>query len=690
MTIINEIRRQVLIMKISLNWIKDYVSVGVTLDTLIHKLTMAGLEVEKVHTKDKDTILELEITPNRADCLNMAGMAREVAAVLNKTYEPPKIKKLKFPSQRCDIKNEDKKGCSRYIGTLIEDVKMGDAPQWMQKRLKSLEMRPINNVVDITNFCLMELGQPLHAFDYDKLIGGKIVIRRAKEGEKIVTLDNEEKVLDPSILVIADARRPVAIAGIMGGKDTEVTAETKNILLESAYFDPILIRRSARKLKLSSDSSYRFERGVSWEGVEQGADRALSFILQCAQGNIKKRSDSCWGQAKKQLTVEVTLKQINGYLGAELSIRECKNILKKLDFVVTVSKKDLLKVTPPTFRSDIKEAVDVIEEVARSIGYDHLPLSLPQIKPSTMPANPRRDMRRGLRETLCAQGFNEVITYSMVNQTMLEKVKQGELKGVTVKNPLTQEQEKMRPSLFPSLLTVLQTNLNRGQKDLKFFEIGKVYGTKGEKETLGIIMTGVKEDDWRNESKEKKKVDFYDLKGAMEHALGGFVTKQMKFEVKEAEYFVEGESASICLRNKNIGILGRVAGDVLENFQIKQRDVFFAQVDLEIIHIENVKPKKYVPIIEFPAIIRDVSLAVKEDITFQQIKDIVFERGEKLLKEVNFLEQYLGDKISTGYRGIMFSLKYQSFERTLREEEVNAIHEKIEETLVSTLGVIRR
>lgn len=675
-------------MKISLNWIKDYVSIGITLDSLVHKLTMAGLEVEKISEVGGDTVLELEITPNRADCLNMVGMAREIGAVLNKNYDFPSIKKIKFPTQKCDIKNEEKKYCLRYVGTLIEGVNIAESPQWIRKRLASLETRSINNVVDITNFCLHELGQPLHAFDYDKLEGGKIIVRKAQKGEKITTLDGIERELDPSILIIADEKRPVAIAGIMGGKDTEVGPETKNILLESAYFDPILIRRAVRKLKLSSDSAYRFERGVDFNMVEQGSRRAIALILQSASGKIVRYTDNVVKKAKFAQSIEITLDKINAYLGASLEIRKCINILKKLEFSVTQGRKGSLKATPPNFRTDIKEEVDLIEEIARVIGYDNLPSSLPTIKAINIQPNPKKKVRSKLKQLLCAEGVSEVITYSMYSREWLEKTKQVDLKSVFLKNPLTREQEIMRPSLLPSLLAVVHTNINRGLHDLKFFEVGKIYSAKEEKETLGLVFTGIALDDWRKAKKDV--LGFYDIKGIIEHFFVRMDIRNIHFESKASGFMEEGQAAGIFRGNKNVGIVGKVAQEVLDNWSIKQKDVFFAQIDLEFVYKEAISTTCFTPISEFPSIVRDISLAVHEDVSFQKIQDLAFSLGNKILKSVTFTEQYLGDKIEKGSRGLVFSLKYQSSDKTLREDEVNAVHERIEKALVEDLGAVRR
>ena len=437
-------------MKANLSWLKDYVTPGISADKLAYRLTMAGLEVEGVSKVSGDFVFEMEVTPNRADCLSIIGIAREISAILNKKCDYPRPKKSKLPTKKCDIQVLDKTGCSKYMGTVIENITVEKPSLWMKKRLEPLGLRSINNIVDITNFCLIELGQPLHAFDYDKLEGGKIIVRRAKKGEKIVTIDGVTRDLDPSILIIADAKKPVAIAGIMGGKEAEVSAKTKNILLEAAHFDPILIRRASRKLGLSSDSSYRFERGVDCESVELGSERAIHFILNESKGQITKYARVVSKQKKIKKIISVSLSRINAYLGTTLKISQVKNTLAKLGCKVTGSSKtQLLKVEVPTFRPDIKEDVDIIEEVARVIGYDNLPMTLPTVKVNKMVNLPKRKTRDNLRQALVAQGLNEILTYSLINFDHFQKSNQENLKGIKIKNPLSKDQEWLRPSLLP-------------------------------------------------------------------------------------------------------------------------------------------------------------------------------------------------------------------------------------------------
>ncbi len=677
-------------MKISLKWLKDYVAISLDPQKLAHKLTMAGLEVEKIENVGGDTTFELEITPNRPDCLNHLGLAREVSAILNKPLKPPRIKSPKISKKKADVTIGNKDDCARYIGTIIQNVTATTSPSFIKERLSSIGLRAVNNIVDITNFTLMETGQPLHAFDYDKLTGGKIIVRRAKDGETITTIDGVERKLNPSILVIADAKRPVAIAGIMGGKDTEVTNSTKNILLESAYFDPILIRRGARALGLSSDSSYRFERGVDMITVQSGSLRAVSLICTHAKGTVSAVSDV---YPKKITTsvksISITKNQINTLLGTDIPLQRCKSILDKLGFKVS-AKKDALRVVVPSFRGDIHQEVDLLEEIARVIGYDNLPTSLPEIKASRIPENKNRILRERLADGLAVLGLNEAVTFATINKRHLEKTKLGPLPALKIKNPLTGEQELMRPSLFPSLLSLAATNINKGQKDLRFFEIGKVYPTSGvgEKETLGILLVGKRYHDWRTSGKEE--VNFYDLKGTLESAIAKIGIRGVVFTPTQKEFLQSGRCAAITINGQEIGLAGEVAGDVLMAWDIKQKNVWCAEVNLEAL-LKHAKPQeKYEPLPEFPAIIRDISIAVKKDMSFEKVRICAFETIPQFLVAVKFVEEYLGDKISFGQRGMTVSLVYQSPSRTLREDEINQLHEGFSKALVERLGATIR
>jgi len=675
-------------MKISLNWLKNYVTVHVSADQLARRLTMAGLEVEKTSSVKGDVIFELEITPNRPDCLNIVGIAREVSAIFNKPLKKPQQKKVSIPKQKVEIHIENTNDCRRYIGALIEHVQVASSCEWLKKRLDAIDIRSINNVVDITNFCLMELGQPLHAFDFDKLIGGKIFVRRAKEGETIVTIDEVERKLDPSILVIADIKRPVAIAGVMGGKETEVTETTKNILLESAYFDPLLIRRASRKLGLTSDSSYRFERGVDMTMVGGGSRRAMGLIVNEAKGTIKKYADVFPGKSLTRIrSINVSLKRINTFLDTGLSLGRCVKILKKLGFLVT-TKKESIKVSSPSFRGDIKCPEDVMEEIARIVGYDEIPLSYPPVAVSHVKPDSFWNFKQKIQEILLGQGLDEIITYSTTSQMMLEKSNLRHLPGIKILNPLTKEQEVLRPSLLPSFLSVVVNNFNRGQKDLRLFEIGKIYEQGYEKEMLGILLVGNCYEDWRISSQEP--IDFYDIKGIVDELWTITGLDSTYLPIKDAWLLEAIAAAAINIGEDNIGFLGKIKNQILANWDIKQKDIYFAQLDIDKWYKQSSFSRRYQELSEFPAIVRDVSLAVKKDIHFHRIKEIAYRHGKDILSSIKFIEQYVGNKIPVGQKGLVFSLVYQSRQRTLREDEVIDVHERICQSFINELGATRR
>ncbi len=718
-------------MKLSLNWLKDYIDPKLSTEELIERLTMAGLEVEAIEYVGKDTVLDIEITTNRPDCLSVLGLAREIGAITGKVVKYPKIKRFKldprFPplkpggrrgnDKKGLIHIENKKDCSRYIGTLIRDVRINDAPPKIKTCLASLGLHAINNTADITNFVLMETGQPLHAFDYDKLAGGKVVVRRARAGESIVTLDGIERKLDASILVIADAQKPVAIAGIMGGRDTQITSDTKNILLESAHFDMGLIRRASRGLGLRSDSSYRFERNVNFEGVLTGANRATDLLLQSTGGHLSGRGESS-SKAKSATKLKVKIADIESLLGIKLDSRfpplkpggrrgndssgKVKTWLGRLGFKVA-AKAGGLTVIVPSHRMDVSQDVDVIEEIARMIGFDRLPSKLPMIKMTNIPPRHRpREIKCQVRRILTAGGIDEIITLSMINARMLVKSNMAEMPTIRIFNPLNQDQELMRPALLPSFLQAAVTNFNRGQKDLRFFEIGKTYfkdeldsrfrgndnsyGIK-EKETLGILLTGRRCHDWRSFKKEG--IEFFDLKGVLELIFQN-VGISAVYETTRMPVFDAACAAAIVVDGKQIGALGKIDRKVLSNWDIKTQDVYFAELNLDKILSTPDKFVRYQPISGFPAIVRDVSLAVKKEIPYKRIEEICLKQGGEILRSVQFIEQYLGDKIQSGTKGLVFSCQYQSNIRTLREDEVSAVHERILQALIHDLSAIRR
>ena len=673
-------------MKLSLNWLKSYIDPKLTTEALVERLVMAGWDVEALERVGKDIVLQLEITPNRPDCLSILGLAREIGAMTGKKVNFPRSRTYKSTND-IPITIEDRKDCSRYIGTLIKDVTVADSSQEIKERLSSIGIRPVNNAVDVTNFVLMETGQPLHAFDYDQLIGGKIVVRRAKSGEKITTIDGIERTLDPSMLVIADAQRPVAMAGLMGGKDTQVTLSTKNILLESAHFDMTLIRQASRKLGLRSESSYRFERSVDWRGVLTGANRATDLLLELTKGQLAGRTDKAYLSKGSPLPLKITADEVERLLGIKVPTSRIKSILTALECKVS-GQGSSLTVTPPSFRGDLKERVDFIEEVARTMGYDRLPARLPHIKAKNLAGGARpAQIKRIIRETLKASGVDEAVTLSMTNTRALARCLQQNLQSVKVFNPLTIDQELMRPSFLPHFMAMMTANFNRGQKDLRLFEIAKRYTPRGEKDALALLLTGSRYRDWR--LPHKSQVEFFDVKGILENIFYA-LKADVCFDASAEPFLDATSSSSLNLNGQRIGVAGKLHRTVLENWDIKYQDVYFAEVNLEPLLAVSSATTRFEPLGEFPTVTRDVSLAVKKEISYKAIQDLCRQYGGDILREVKFIEQYTGEKVSAGQKALVFSLIYQSRQRTLREEEVNSAHERILQAIVQQLGAIRR
>ncbi len=674
-------------MKLSLNWLKQYVDHGLTPDELARRMTMAGLEVEGVASFGNDTVFEIEVTPNRPDCLSILGLAREVSAITDKELKLPTVKAY-ADTGSVDIAIEDKEGCGRYIGTLIDGVTVKAFSMEKALLLQALGNNTISNIVDITNFVLFEMGQPLHAFDADKLVGGKIIVRRAKKGEKIKTLDDVERTLDENILVIADAVKPVAIAGIMGGCDAAVISSTKRILLESAYFDMGLVRRASRQLGLSSDACYRFERGVDVATVEKASHRATDLILDWAGGALIGRKDV--GVKIKTATsapIHVASADVFKLLGTTLDTGRSKKTLERLGCSVKV-KDESLEVLPPQNRNDLKIKEDVIEAVARMVGFDNLPMSLPRIGAVNITVDHEQEGFNGrIARGFIAQGFNEILTYAMVSRVALEKTGYAGATPIRMQNPMSAEQELMRPTVLANMLLVAASNMNHGQKDLRFFEVGKRYLVEGERWTLGVLVTGRREGDWRKGKRDV--LDFFDLKGALETVLARECVTGLSFSSLDAPAYEMGQSAAVVLAGKPIGLMGKVSDEVLAKFEIKKASVYFAEIDLDVV-AEYVAPRaKFELLDEYPAVVRDVSLGVK-DVGFEDIRQACLAHGKSLLRKVLLVEEYRGDKIEAGHKGLVLSLTYQAKDRTLTEEEINGVHEAIVAQLIEKFGVRRR
>ncbi|MCM8763003.1 MAG: phenylalanine--tRNA ligase subunit beta, partial [Candidatus Omnitrophica bacterium] len=565
-------------MKVTYNWLKDFVDIKIPAAVLAKKLTMAGLEVVSLEEKAGDWVFEIEITSNRPDWLSVMGIAREVAAITNSRL---KIKNeiLKIKSQitksptKLEIKVESKEDCPLYTARIIKDVQVKASPDWMRQRLELVGIRPVNNIVDITNYVLLETGEPLHAFDLDKLMqedGLQIFIRRARPNEKIITIDAKERILDKDILVIADSRRPIAVAGLMGGKDTEVTEDTKNILLEAAKFSPPLIRKARQKLGVNTESSYRFERDVDIGIVDFASQRAQRLIQEeTGAPEVLFKSQPKTIPLKKTKAIRLRTKKISAVLGFEIPFTKTKKILQDLGLKVKTKGKDL-NVFIPSFRRDLNKEIDLIEEICRIHGYDFISST----RPSTIAQDIERsvfDLNFLIRDILLSQGLNEVITYSLISQDLLKKCGLDET-AIFLANPLSKEVEILRPTLIPSLLTVIAHNLNHRQDLIQIFEIAKRFKVPQKEEYfLAVGLCGIKVR-LTSAGRQEEKMSLLHLKGILEILFERLGIRDFGFTPTSHSTFCEGRAFSINIEDKKIGMMGEIKPEILAAFDIKNQE----------------------------------------------------------------------------------------------------------------------
>lgn len=639
----------------------------------------------------EDTILEIAVTPNRSDCLSLIGIAREVAALTGR--------KLKYPSRNiredgadinllAAVTIQDPDLCPRYSARVIQDVKIAPSPFWLRKRLAAVGLRPINNVVDVTNYVMMELGQPLHAFDHGQLAGGRILVRRAKEGEAFLTLDDKEHRLRRDTLMICDAERPVAIAGIMGGKNSEVEEHTTAILLESAYFSPVSIRRSAKWLGMASDASFRFERGIDPEGVLIALDRAAQLIAELAHGRLcLNRIDQSPGKIENTSRITLREKRVNQLLGTELTGNTIKEILTKIEMRVVPHEAhpDSYLVTPPSCRVDISREIDIIEEIARIYGYEKIGTTLPEIESLPADENNLSRIIRILREKLSGSGYTEVINYSFVPErfceTLLLPADDQRRKLVRIGNPLTEDQSVLRTSIVYSLLENWKRNANQGCHDLRIFETGRTYFKTAdgqlpqETNILAALLTGRRYGEGLDIPDYT--ADFYDLKGSLERLLADLKFKNVRFTVVSGEPFLHpGRSCHVHLGDETIGILGEINPLVLDKFNLKNRAIVF-EIDLDRLAELYSGQVTYREISKFPPSIRDAAFIVDENIEAETILSVVYLAGEVLLENVQIFDLYSGPGLPPATKSLGLRFHYRSYERTLTDEEVNEIHRGI-------------
>jgi phenylalanyl-tRNA synthetase beta chain len=612
-----------------------------------------------------DTIFEIEITTNRGDCLSHIGIAREIGAKIKKLPKMPVVKKF-TTAEFNGVNVENSNDCQRYIGAVIKDVKVAPSPKWLVDKLEKVGLKSVNNIVDITNYVLFEVGQPLHCFDYDKLDGKKIIVRNAKSGEKILALNGKEYTLDEQMLVIADASAPVAIAGVMGGENSSVTQTTTTVMLESAIFASPTVRRTSRKLNLSSDSSYRYERGTSWEIAEYASWRAVSLILELAGGRVEMRDDVNSPQNKKRV-ITLRVASVKRVLGYDIEGEVIADILRFLGIDIE-PKGNVIVATVPSWRNDIKEEVDLVEEVARIYGYDKIPLkeSAANFKDTAI------DTVKSFSYQLRGLGFCEALNYSFNEIAELEKF--GLKYKYKIANPMSKENEVLRVSLAPALYKNLVLNYGQGALSVKLFEYGKIYGADGEKKTFALIMCGTVWHEWW--AWEGKKVNntanFYFGGGIIKSMLG---TEYSIVENKSPyPYFHPGKTAAVMYKGKVVGQFGILSPAVTDGISA---EVFYGEFDIETINAltQVVKQKSvYKYVAKFPYVKRDISVVADKSLSFAKIEKALAQvmKAGNILKEYNVFSVYEDAKLGEGKISYSLRLFYRDNEKTLNDEAVNA------------------
>lgn len=669
-------------MKASYNWLKDFVDINASPKELAHLLTMAGFEVEAVEAIDNDAVFDIGITPNRPDCLSIRGIAREISAILGTPFKDIVIKIDKEEGKGPDVVIDNPELCHRYSARTVSGVKPGPSPEWLSRRLESCGIRSTNNIVDVTNYLLLEIGQPMHAFDLDRLEGGKIIVREAGECDSLKTLDDEERKISKDVLLIWDANKPVAVAGVMGGQNTEVSSGTVNILLESAYFNPSSVRKTSRLLNLSSESSYRFERGVDLQAVTISLDRAAQMISELAGGRISGITD-VYPRPYQQKIISVSLDKVSSVIGVDIEESFFEKTLLNIGFNIKGDGK-VSAVTPPSYRNDVEREIDIIEEIARLYGYDMIPATLPVMQMSPAPEHKTQALVKTLKDSMVSSGFSEVINFSFMNPDSLDKLNlppgDSRRNFIHIRNPLRKEDSTMRTTLVPALLNNVSMNLNRGEKMLAFFEISNVFISTGQKlpeETIqmaAVYHKGPVSSLW-----QAKHDGFYDLKGALENIFATLNISNVSFikDTSVAPYLHPGKSGNILINNEKVGHIGILHPTVSEAFDIKG-DVAVTEI-YDIASILRAVPLKttYVSLPKYPYIERDVALIVNDEITVSSVKQLILSIQSGIIEAVNLFDIYKGKPIPKDKKSLAFSIRYRSASKTLTDNEVDELHSEI-------------
>jgi phenylalanyl-tRNA synthetase beta chain len=666
-------------MKISVNWLKEFVDVTSDPRQLKSDLTMIGLNTESCAPVGDDWVLDVEVTTNRPDCLSHYGVARELATLYRQPLKRGEVflKESGGPtSAAATIEIADPDLCARYCGRIVQKVQVGPSPDWLVKRLEAIGQRPINNVADATNYVLMELGHPLHAFDWSRLRQHKIIVRRAKPGEPLRTLDGADRTLTRDNLVIADGERPVALAGVMGGEESEISSRTRSVLLESAWFEPVSIRRTAKSQGMHTEASHRFERGADIEMAPLALDRVADLIQKLAGGEILRGMIDVYPRPESRKNLLLRRSEIARILGAEVAWEEVERILRGLGFQTERRGAEGWRVSPPSFRLDVSREIDLIEEVARHVGYDHLPA---RVRPA--PPRVERDITREkiivVSSLLVGLGYHEIIAPAMVDPAENERF--ANCAPVMLANPLSQDASAMRSSAVPSMLRAIRWNLDRDLGDVKFFEIGKTYslsteGAPEERRVLTLGATGHRRPASVHDS--EKLLEFFDLKGDLDTIFRAFDLSKLDFEPSSCPYYEEGCSGRLTSQGIALAVFGQLRQDLAREYKLRQA-VWVAEIDLEHLLDFSLRSRQFRPFSKFPAVERDFSLVVPDAVPYARLAAAVTGLELEEIRGFRPVDHFRGGAIPAQHHSLLLRVTFQSQTHTLTSEEVGGLSQRL-------------
>jgi phenylalanyl-tRNA synthetase beta chain len=694
-------------MKVSYNWLRELTGTGAGPRELAQRLTMVGLAVDAVEEAGDDFVIEIDLTSNRPDCLSHLGVAREICVAERRRVRLPPAQPLSVAertSSFASVEIDDPELCPRYTARVVRGVRIGPSPDWMAARLKAVGQRPVNNVADITNYVMHELGQPLHAFDLAKLPQGRIIVRRARAGEKIKTLDGVERQLDEEMLVIADPERAIALAGIMGGEESEISAATRDVLIECAYFNPDSVRRTARLLGMQTDASYRFERGTDYANLLRAQDRTVALICEIAGGTATADTLDLYPRKIEPPRVRLRPSRVARLTGLQAPVPEILRILGALGFEqqareeatsLSPDQNEAIEFVAPTWRVDIEREEDLVEEVARHLGYEKIETRLPAsaLAGEYQPNEPRR---RAARRALAALGFDEAISFSFIDTAcddLFDLIPDLALQSddgerfIALRNPIIEGAARLRPTLLAGLLNAVRHNFNYGTRDVRLFELGRVFAAGEprpvEREALALVGTGGALEAGR--AAAARELDFYDVKGALEAVADQMGLAPLGFEAASVKHLREGQAAVVRLGHKTIGTIGRLSDQVAALFKFRQ-PVYVAEVDLNALEGAETGLVRYRPLARFPAVSRDVSMLVARSVTLAAMIEAVRRLGLSCLRDVALVDVYEGTNVPEDKRSITLRMEYRADDRTLRDDEVDEMHAQVVRSLEAGFG----